>query len=109
MSNFKLQKDEDVVKINSNIKVEANENIFILTLFLTNQRLVLMRDINKELVFNTFLSARLVEIPENLEVALVVDLDIIKEIKYCGRKNIITFKDNDNKLILYCEDITNAI
>ncbi len=109
MKYFKLKNDEELIKIISNIEVEANENKFILTLFLTNKRLVLMHDVNKELEYNTFLASRMVDIPENLEVAYALDLKEVKKVVYSQGKNIITFKGNDNKLILYCENIAKLI
>lgn len=109
MKNFKLENDEEIVKIYSNIEVEANENKFILTLFLTNKRLILMHDVNKELEFNTFLASRMVDIPEDLEVVFDLNLDEINQAVYSEGKNIITFKENDNKLELYCENITKLI
>ena len=57
MKKFKLKSDEELIKIYSNIEVEANENKFILTLFLTNNRLVLLKNINKEPEFNAFLAS----------------------------------------------------
>ena len=54
MKKFKLKSDEELIKIYSNIEVEANENKFILTLFLTNNCLVLLKNINKEPEFNAF-------------------------------------------------------
>lgn len=108
MKYFKLKSDEELIKIAANIEVEANDNHFILTLFLTTKRLVLMHNVNKELEFNTFLASRMVDIPENLEVAFTINLDKIN-IEYIAGKNIITFKDNDNKLILYSENIKKLI
>lgn len=108
MKYFKLKSDEELIKIAANIEVEANDNRFILTLFLTTKRLVLMHNVNKELEFNTFLASRMVNIPENLEVAFTINLDKIN-IEYIAGKNIITFKDNDNKLILYSENIKKLI
>lgn len=43
---FKLKSDEELNKIHSNIKVEANENKFVLTLFLTN---ITFKENNNEL------------------------------------------------------------
>lgn len=109
MKNFKLKKEEELKKIQKDIEVEANENQFILTLFLTTRRLVLLKDVNKELDFNAFLASRMVSIPENLEVVFDLDIKDIKEIKYKNNANRITFKANDDKLILYCEDLTKLI
>lgn len=105
MKNFKLEKDEELLKILENIEVIANENKFILTLFLTSKRLVLLNDINKELDYNTFLATRLVEIPQKLEVTLNIPFKDIKKINYINNANEISFKNNNNILKLYCEDI----
>ena len=109
MKNFKLKSNEELIKIISNIDVKANENKYVLTVFLTNKRLVLLKDVNKELEYNAFLASRLVNIPENLEVVFDLNIKEINTIKYTKGKNIITFKENDNKLILYCENITKLI
>ncbi len=109
MKNFKLGSKEEIIKIWKNIEVEANENPYILTLFLTTKRLVLLKDVNKELEFNDFLASRMVAIPENLEVVFDLELEKVKEIKYKQGINKITFKENDNTLKLYCENITKFI
>ena len=109
MKNFKLKSNEELVKVIKDIEIEANENQYILTIFLTTKRLVLLKDVNKELEFNDFLASRMVSIPENLEVVFDLNLEEINTIKYIKGKNIITFKENDNKLILYCENITKLI
>ena len=109
MKNFKLKEKEELVKIIKEIEVEANENKYILTLFLTTKRLVLLKDVNKELEFNAFLASRMVEIPENLEVVFDLDLKEIKDIKYKENANEITFKENDNILKLYCENIKGEL
>ena len=109
MKNFKLKSNEELVKVIKDIEIEANENQYILTIFLTTKRLVLLKDVNKELEFNDCLASRMVSIPENLEVVFDLNLEEINTIKYTKGKNIITFKENDNKLILYCENITKLI
>ncbi len=109
MNNFKLKSDEELVKIYSNIKVEANENKFILTLFLTNNRLVLLKDVSEELEFNAFLASNLVDIPENLKVVFDINLNEIKEIRYENGINFITFKENNNELKVYCDNLIKLI
>lgn len=109
MNNFKLETDEEIIKILEKNQVKANENRYELTLFLTNKRLVLLKDVNKELEYNDFLAARMVSIPEKLEVVFDVNFNEIKDIKYKNGINVITFKKNDNKLKLYCENIINLI
>ena len=108
MKNFKLKESEELVRVIKNIEVEANENKYVLTLFLTTKRLILLKDVNKELEFNTFLASRMVDIPEDLEVVFDLNLREINKVIYSG-KNIITFKKNDNKLTLYCENITKLM
>ena len=51
----------------------------------------------------------MVSIPENLEVVFDLDIKDLKKIKYKNNANRITFKANDDKLILYCEDLTKLI
>ena len=38
MKNFKLKNGEELIKIISNIEVEANENKYVFTVFLTTKR-----------------------------------------------------------------------
>ena len=109
MKNFKLKESEELVRIIKNVEVEANENKYVLTVFLTTKRLVLLKDVNKELEFNAFLASRMVDIPEDLEVVFDLNLDEVKKVVYSKGQNIITFKENDNKLVLYCENITKLI
>ena len=109
MKKFKLKSDEELIKIYSNIEVEANKNKFILTLFLTNNRLVLLKDVSEELEFNAFLASNLVDIPENLKVVFDINLNEIKEIKYENGINFITFKENNNELKVYCDSLINLI
>ena len=52
MKNFKLKENEEIITIEENIPVKANENNFTLTMFLTNKRLILFKDINNELEYN---------------------------------------------------------
>ena len=109
MKNFKLKENEELVRIIKDMEIEANENKYILTAFLTTKRLVLLKDVNKELEFNAFLASRMVEIPENLEVVFDLDLKEIKNIKYKDHANEITFKDNNNILKLYCENLKDEL
>ena len=109
MKKFKLKSDEELIKIYSNIEVEANKNKFILTLFLTNNRLVLLKNVNKELEFNAFLASNLVDIPENLKVVFDINLNEIKEIRYENGINFITFKENNNELKVYCDNLIKLI
>ena len=109
MKNFKLKENEELVKIIKGIEVEANENQYFLTLFLTTKRLVLLKDINKELEYNAFLASRMVEIPENLEVVFDLELDKIKNVVYKEHVNEITFKENNNVLKLYCENLKDEL
>ena len=96
MKNFKLKNDEELIKIISNIEVEANENKYVLTVFLTSKRLVLLKDVNKELEYNAFLASRLVNIPENLEVIFDLNIKEINTIKYTKVQEQI-FAKNTNK------------
>ena len=109
MKNFKLKNGEELIKIVKNIEIEANENKYILTLFLTNERLILLKDVNKDLDYNAFLASRIVEIPENLEVVFDLKLTKIKDIRYKEGINEITFNDNDYTLKIYAENITQHI
>ena len=108
MCEFKLNNNEDLVLIKEDIKVKANENNFTLTLFLTNERLVLLKDVNKELSFNNVLKANGVQITKNNQVVFTYELKNIKDINYKDGCNYITL-DNNNKLILFCRDLTNLI
>lgn len=107
--NFKLKNNENLIKVFKNIPIEANENRYELTLFLTDKRLVLLKDVNKELEYNDFLASRMVSIPENLEVVLDMNFNEIQDIKYKNGTNVITFKENNNMLKIYCENITKLM
>lgn len=109
MKNFKLEKEEELIKILKNIQVEADENQYELTLFLTSKRIVLLKDCNKELEYNEFLSSRLVSIPENLEVVFDMNFNKIKEAKYLNGVNVLTFKENNHVLKIYCENIIATV
>lgn len=109
MKNFKLKEDEEIQVIRENINVLANNNRFTLTLFLTNKRIILFKDINKELDYNKFLQARAIYIPANNEVAFDLALTKIKDITYKDNINILTFKDNDYTLSLYCDNLTKYL
>lgn len=107
--NFKLSNNENLLKVFKNIPIEANENRYELTLFLTDKRLVLLKDVNKELEYNDFLASRMVSIPENLEVVLDMNFNEIQDIKYKNGTNVITLKENNNMLKIYCENITKLM
>ena len=107
--NFKLSNNENLIKVFKKIPIEANENRYKLTLFLTDKRLVLLKDVNKELEYNDFLASRMVSIPENLEVVLDMNFNEIQDIKYKNGTNVITFKENNNMLKIYCENITKLM
>ncbi len=109
MLNFKLMPDEEIKIIKNDIKVRANTNNYILTFFLTTKRLVLLKDVNQELVFNEFLSSRTIAIPKNLEVVFDIELTAIKDIIYQDNQNKITFKENANELYLTCENLKGII
>ena len=109
MKNFKCSDNEELIKIFKNIHVKANENEYVLTLFLTSKRIVLLKDVNKELEYIDFLSSRLVDVPENLEVVFDLNYEEIDKITYNKGLNKITFKDNQNTLLLYCENICDII
>ena len=108
MKNFKLKENEEIITIEENIPVKANENNFTLTLFLTNKRLILFKDVNNELEYNAFLKARNVAIPANNEIVFDQDLSEIKTYSYEDGANYLTFKDN-NTLCLICPDFTNYL
>ena len=96
------KKEMDDIKKQFDIYKAKMESLLI-------SQLELIKDVNKELEYNDFLAARMVAIPENLEVVFEVNFAVIKEIKYKTGMNIITFKNNNNELKLYCEDITKLI
>ena len=106
--NFKLQNNEEIILISRDIKVKANDNEFFLTLFLTTERLVLLKDVSKELDYNAFLRARAASIPSNDEVIFDLPLKEIKDSYFKEDVNYLTLKDN-NVLALYCENITKYI
>lgn len=88
------------------VTVMATANNFKLSVVLTNERIVLLKDVSKELLMNAFLSSRTIDIPKELEVVLDILFFEIKELKYQNGTNKITFKDN-NKIDITCDDFKN--
>lgn len=105
MKNLILGENEEIRKVLKGVAIKANDNEFVLTIMVTNERIILLKDINRELVFNEFLNARGVSIPENLEVVFEESLDNILDYKYEDGNNIITFTNSNNKLTFYCKPL----
>lgn len=108
MKNFNLEKNEELLLTLSNVTIYANDNKFILDVFLTNKRLVLLKDVNKELTYNTFLNAKGIGTPSDYEVVFDINLKDIS-IKYIDDYNYITFKDNSNVLKIYSKNLEEII
>lgn len=104
MKEFILGEKEEILAKFTEVLVRANENNFKLNVILTNNRIVLLKDVSKELLMNEFLRARLIDVHSNLEVVLNIPFDEIKELKYIDGINKITFKDNDNEIDIKCDD-----
>ena len=104
MKEFILQENEEILADFSNVYVKANENKFNLSAVLTNSRIVLLKDVSKEILMNVFLRSRLIDIPKDLEVVLIIPFKEIKELKYVDGINKITFKDNNNEIDIKCEN-----
>lgn len=109
MKNFKLKENEEFKVSFDNIIVLANDNKFVLTVFLTDKRLVLLQDINKQLDFNKFLNARGINIPSDLEIVYEVKLCDIAELKFSDEVNYIALKNTTNILKLHCEDLNKYL
>lgn len=109
MNNFKLKEREEFKVSLDNIIVYANDNKYILTLFTTDKRLVLLQDVNKQLTFNNFLNAKGISIPTNLEIVFEVKIHDIAKFTYVDGLNQITFKNNANFLKLQCEDLSKYL
>lgn len=101
---FVLNEGEGILANFTNVYVKANDNEYHLSVFLTNERIVLLKNVSNEILMNQFLQARMISIPEELEVVLVIPFNEIKELKYVNGKNIITFKNNNNEVIIDCDD-----
>lgn len=104
MKEFILGEKEEILAKFTEVLVRANENNFKLNVILTNNRIVLLKDVSKELLMNEFLRARLIDVHSNLEVVLNIPFDEIKELKYIDGINKITFKDNNNEIDIKCDD-----
>ncbi len=107
--NFKLRENEEFRVSINDVIVFANDNRFVLTVFLTDKRLVLLQDINKQLDFNKFLNARGVDIPSDLEIIEEINLSDIAELKYFDGFNHITLKNSENILRLKCDDLSKYL
>lgn len=87
MKEFILEENEDIIANFTNVSIKANNNSFQLNVILTNNRIVLLRDIHSK-----------------LEVVLNILFNEVKELKYIEGVNKITFKDNNNEIEIKCED-----
>ena len=94
MKEFILKEQEEILAKFNDVSVRANANNFKLSIVLTNERIILLKDVSKELLMNAFLSSRLIEIP----------FFEIKELKFLNGTNKITFKDNNNEIDITCDD-----
>ena len=103
MKEFILKEQEEILAKFNGVTVMSNTNKFKLSIVLTNERIVLLKDVSKELM-NAFLSSRLIDIPKELEVVLEIPFFEIKELKYLNGTNKITFKDNNNEMDITCDD-----
>ena len=103
MKEFILKEQEEILAKFNGVTVMSNTNKFKLSIVLTNERIVLLKDVSKELM-NAFLSSRLIDILKELEVVLEIPFFEIKELKYLNGTNKITFKDNNNEIDITCDD-----
>ena len=103
MKEFILKEQEEILAKFNGVTVMSNTNKFKLSIVLTNERIVLLKDVSKELM-NAFLSSRLIDILKELEVVLEIPFFEIKELKYLNGTNKITFKDNNNEINITCDD-----
>ena len=103
MKEFILKEQEEILAKFNGVTVMPNTNKFKLSIVLTNERIVLLKDVSKELM-NAFLSSRLIDILKELEVVLEIPFFEIKELKYLNGTNKITFKDNNNEIDITCDD-----
>ena len=104
MKEFILKEQEEILAKFNDVSVRANENNYKLSIVLTNERIVLLKDVSKELLMNAFLRSRLIDISKELEVVLEITFFEIKELKYLNGTNKITFKDNNNEIDITCDD-----
>lgn len=109
MKNFKLNENEEFKVSFDNVVVFANNNKFILTVFLTNKRLVLLQDINKKLDFNSFLNAKGISVPSDLEIIYEIKLSDIDEVQFYDEVNHVFLKNTTNKLKILCEDLNKYL
>ena len=108
MKEFILKEQEEILAKFNGVTVMSNTNKFKLSIVLTNERIVLLKDVSKELM-NAFLSSRLIDILKELEVVLEIPFFEIKELKYLNGTNKITFKDNNNEIDITCDDFKSFI
>ena len=83
MKEFILKEQEVILAKFNDVSVRANENNFKLSIVLTNERIVLLKE---------------------LEVVLEIPFFEIKELKYLNGTNKITFKDNNNEIDITSDD-----
>ncbi len=107
MKEFILNENEEILANFQNVYVKANDNEFNLTVFLTNERIILLKNVADELLMNQFLQSRMIMVPQEFEVVLVIPTEEIKEFKYLNNCNIITFKNNNNEIKIKCDDFSS--
>ena len=83
MKEFILKEQEEILAKFNDVTVMSNANNFKLSIVLTNERIILLKE---------------------LEVVLEIPFFEIKELKYLNGTNKITFKDNNNEIDITCDD-----
>lgn len=105
---FKLRDEEEIVISESDILIMANDRKFRASVIVTTKRIVLLQDINKELVSNSNLGSRGVQVAPEYEVTYELPLADISKMNFEYNYNKLLLKDN-NILKIYCSDFVKYI
>jgi hypothetical protein len=100
MYNFQLENNEDVVYVNNNVYVKEIDNDIEVSLVLTNKRLLLFKDVNKELEYKElFRITKGVSYSPNNELFFEINIDSIIDIQPIDFYDKYIFKDGNYILI----------
>lgn len=90
------------------IKVKVDKISYKLNLVLTDEELILLKNVNEEIDYMNFLGGRGVQFQDNLEIVFQEKLTNLK-IKYKEGINNIKVISSNNNLVIYCENLNEFL
>lgn len=106
MGKFLLEKNEIIVRDFHNVYVYANDIEYKLDVYLTNKRLVLLKEISNELDYVSVLKGRGHGFPLEYDTVFDVEINEIDTVNYIDQYNHVKLKNSPNVLDIYCGDLT---